>query len=69
MFKTNIWMKSFVPILGSTLIGLMLATGAAAENPEPVTVEVIFVDPITITEVNALQYGLLDQRPTACPVS
>ncbi len=61
MFETNNWMKSFVAILGSTLIGLMLATGAAAENPEPVTVEVTFVDPITITEVNALQYGLLDQ--------
>ena len=61
MFKTNNWMKSFVAILGSTLVGLMLAADAAAENPEPVTVEVTFVDPITITEVSALQYGLLDQ--------
>ncbi len=60
--KTNIWMKSLLAILGPALIGLMLATVADAANPEPVTVEVEFVDAITITEVNALQFGLLDQN-------
>ncbi len=61
MFRANSWMKAFLAVLGSTVIGLMLATGVDAANPEPVTVEVTFVDPITITEVNALQFGLLDQ--------
>jgi hypothetical protein len=44
--------------------GLALAgfVGAAAHaaNPEPVMVEVEFVEPITITEMNALQFGLVD---------
>jgi hypothetical protein len=33
-------------------------TGAA--NPEPVTVDMNFLDPVTITEVNPLRFGLLD---------
>ena len=53
-------MKNFLAILGSALIGLMLATGANAANPEPVTTEVEFVAPITITAVSALKFGLLD---------
>jgi len=45
------------------LMGLYALTNSAgAANPEPVTVEVEFVDPITITENNALQFGLLDQN-------
>ncbi|MCZ6888035.1 MAG: DUF4402 domain-containing protein [Gammaproteobacteria bacterium] len=56
MFGADVPLKSFAAILGSALI----ATGASAANPEPVTVEVQFVAPITITENNALQYGLLD---------
>ncbi len=59
MFK-NIWMKSLLIVFGSSLSGLMRVTVADAANPEPVTVGMSFLDPITITEVNALQYGLLD---------
>ncbi len=59
MFK-NIWMKSLLIVFGSSLSGLMPVTVADAANPEPVTVGMSFLDPITITEVNALQYGLLD---------
>jgi len=62
MFRTSSRMKSFGAILGSTVIGLMLATGVDAANPETVTVEVTFVDPITISTVNALRFGLLDQN-------
>ncbi len=54
-------MKGLLAILGPALIGLMLITGADANNPEPVTVGMNFVDPITITEVSALRYGVLDQ--------
>ncbi len=60
--NTKYSLKRFLVIVGSTLTGLMLATGVDAANPEPVTVEVTFVDPITITEFNALQFGLLDQN-------
>ena len=58
--KNKFSMKKFAALLGSVLIGLIFATSAGAANPEPVTVEVEFVDPITITETNALQFGLLD---------
>lgn len=47
----------------AALAGLITAAGALqanAANPESVTAEVEFVAPITITENNALQYGLLD---------
>jgi hypothetical protein len=54
-------MKGLLAILGPALIGVMLVTGADANNPEPVTVGMDFVDPITITEVSALRYGVLDE--------
>jgi hypothetical protein len=54
-------MKGLLAIPGSALIGLMLVTGADAANPEPVTVGMDFVDPITITENGSLRFGLLDQ--------
>ena len=60
--KTHIWLKSFLATWGSALLGLLLATGADAANPEPVTVEVEFVDSITITEDSELKFGLLDQN-------
>ena len=60
MFK-NILMKSLLIVFGSSLSGLMPVTVADAANPEPVTVGMNFLDPVTITEVNALQYGILDQ--------
>ncbi len=59
--NTNIWRKRFAAILGLALTGTMLATGATAANPESVVAQVTFSDPITITEVSALQYGILDQ--------
>ena len=54
-------MKGLLAIPGSALIGLMLATGADAANPEPVTVGMDFVALITITENGSLRFGLLDQ--------
>jgi len=53
-------MKRFAAIAGSALMGLMLATGASAANPEQVPVEVEWVAPVAITENNALQFGKLD---------
>jgi hypothetical protein len=38
----------------------MPVTVADAANPESVTVDMSFLDPITITENNPLQFGLLD---------
>ncbi len=61
MARTSTCMKGLLAILGSALIGVMLVTGADAANPEPVTVGMDFVDPVTITEVSALRFGLLDQ--------
>jgi len=59
--RTSTCMKGLLAILGSALIGLMLVTGADGANPEPVTVGMNFVDPITITENGSLRYGVLDQ--------
>ncbi len=44
------------------VMGLLLPAGLAAANPETVAVRVTLVDPIAITEVNALQFGSLDQN-------
>ncbi len=60
MARTSTCMKGLLAILGSALIGPMLVTGADAANPEPVTVGMDFVDPITITENESLRFGLLD---------
>ncbi len=60
MFKTKIFLMGFVAIMGSALIGLMLSNSSDAANPEPVTVQVAFVAPITITETNPLEFGSLD---------
>ena len=58
--NTSTRMKRFAAIAGSALMGLMLAIGANAANPEPVPVEVEWVAPIGIlTNIN-LQFGLLD---------
>ena len=56
--KTDVWMKGLLATLGSAV---MLGSGVCAAQ-ESVIVEVEFVDPITITEQNPLQYGLLDQN-------
>ncbi len=60
MARTSTCMKGLLAIPGSALIGLMLVTGDAQEI-EPVTVGMNFVDPITITENESLRFGLLDQ--------
>lgn len=60
--KFSMWLKRFAAIAGSAVTGLLLATGANAANPESVVAQVTFADPITITEVNSLQYGILDQN-------
>ncbi len=47
----------------ASAVAMLLVMGTAgAANPESVTAEVEFVDPITVTENNALQYGLLDRN-------
>ena len=59
MFR-NIWVRSLLVVFGSALIGLMPAIVADAANPESVTVDMTFLDPITITENESLRFGLLD---------
>jgi hypothetical protein len=49
-----------IAIAMAAIAAAMPVGGALAANPEPVDVEVTFVDPVTITETNALQFGLLD---------
>jgi len=52
--------KSRLAIVGCALAGLAFAGSANAANPESVVAEVEFVAPVTITENNPLQFGLLD---------
>ncbi len=44
------------------LMGLLLPVAQADANPETTPVQVTFVDPIAISEVNALQFGLVEQN-------
>ena len=55
-------LKRFCTATTCALAALFALNGANAANPESVTIEAEFVDPITITENNALQFGLLDQN-------
>ena len=57
---TNIWVRSLLVVFGSALIGLIPAIVADAANPESVTVDMAFLDPVTITENESLRFGLLD---------
>ena len=57
--NTDIWMKKFLAIIGSALMGTMLATAAYAAK-ETVTAEVEFAVPVSISPVNQLQFGILD---------
>lgn len=52
--------RNFVAILVSAHFGLMPDAVVDAANPESVTVDMLFLDPLTITENNPLQFGLLD---------
>lgn len=56
----SIGIKGYLIIIGSAIASLMPSFVADAANPEPVTVTMSFIDPITITEVNPLQFGSLD---------
>ena len=73
MARTGIYRKGLLAILGFALTGLLPAPLADAANPESVTVDMTFLDPVTITENNPLQFGLLDvnmannQKVTVAP--
>jgi len=58
--RTGVCKKGLLAILGAAVLGLMPAFVANAANPEPVTVGMSFLDPITITENESLRFGLLD---------
>ncbi len=51
-----------IPCVTAAVMGLSFASGIPAANPETIPVRVTFVDPITINEVSALQFGSLDQN-------
>jgi len=51
-----------IPCVTVAVMALLLSAGLWAANPETAAVRVTFVDPIAITEVNALQFGSLDQN-------
>ncbi len=57
--NTNIWMRKSLAVLGSALMGTMLATVAYAAQTT-VTAEVEFATPVSIGAVTALQFGVLD---------
>ena len=56
----NMKMRAFLAMLGPGFCALIPATIADAANPESVTVTMSFIDPVTITEVDPLRFGLLD---------
>ena len=60
MTKPSVRIRNFLAIPGVVLLCLVPAIIADAANPESVTVDMNFVAPITITENNPLQFGLLD---------
>ncbi len=51
-----------MPCMTVAAIGLSFTAGLAAANPETIPVRVTFVDPIAISEVNALEFGSVDQN-------
>ncbi len=57
MFR-NIWVRSLLIVFGSAVIGLTPALGQPVT--ESVTVDMAFLDPVTITENESLRFGLLD---------
>ncbi len=58
--NTKIWMRKSLAILGSAVMGTMLATTAYA-TVESVTAEVTFAGPISFSPVNQLQFGVIDE--------
>jgi len=51
-----------ISFVTAAIVGLALPASLPAANPETVAVRVTFVDPIAISEANALQFGSLDQN-------
>ncbi len=51
-----------MPCVTVAAIGLSFPAGLVVANPVTVPVQVSFVDPIAISETNALQFGSLDQN-------
>ncbi len=56
--------KAYIAI-GAALTATLFMNSAVAANPESVVVNVDFVDPITVTEVAAMDFGLIDQNYAA----
>ncbi len=52
--------KGLPAIYGSALLGLIPGIVADAANPESVTLDMTFLDPVTITEITPLRFGLLN---------
>ena len=52
-------MPSSIPVCA--ILVAMVGSSVDAASPEPVVVRVTFVEPISVIEVSALQYGLLEQ--------
>ena len=51
-----------MPCVTVAVMGLSLPAGVVVANPVTVPVQVTFVDPIAISETNALQFGSVDQN-------
>ncbi len=51
-----------VPWVTIAVVGMLLPASFAAANPVTVPVQVTFVDPIAINQVNPLEFGSLDQN-------
>lgn len=55
------WVKILIAVPVCSILGVLAGNSAAAASPEPVVVQVTFVEPISVSGVGALQYGLLEQ--------
>ena len=53
--------KTVLTILVCSILAALVGRSGAAASPEPVVAQVTFVEPISVIEVSALQYGLLEQ--------
>lgn len=56
--------NGILSLCGLAVMGLMPVVVADAANPEPVTADMTFQDPVSITEINPMQFGLLDVNLT-----
>lgn len=56
----DIRINGMLVMTGFMAVALMPAPIADAANPEPVTVGMSFIDPVSVTVTNSLQFGFLD---------